>query len=501
MILQQFLIESDDVKKTEYLQEIGLYIDKQLELLNYPDNKNCVWAIKNLSKKKLGLSLKENEKFKNFISSAINSQDDKIRKNAYVILGNVDSDFCHDLLIKAIDKETVFYCYPCIVLSLGNFKDFPNCERFFKKCQELFENGQMPEKFFLLVKDAFEKAFPKKTCPVKNVKINAEDKILLTTQKSYFDLFIKNLGKKCEKTKFGVTLRNLNQDDFSEILSRKDYYDLFFLYAITDDFSEKNITLAVTAFKEFVKRNTSLPVGYRIECKSDIKEKEKITKLVKNLCSSCDLLVNNPSDYSFTFYVQTAKNGEKGFIAFKCDFLFKNRFPYRKNCLPASINPVTANIIANVAKSFSAPKSVCDCFCGTAPLLLARARTVNANFFGSDINENAVEMAKENCALANVQAKIIRKNVALLSGQFDEIISNLPYGLRVGNHENNFEIYSYLAKKCKTVLNKNGFAFLYTADKACLRKLLKQNGLTIINEMPMESGGLYCSLFIVKNCA
>ena len=177
MILQQFLIESDDVKKTEYLQEIGLYIDKQLELLNYPDNKNCVWAIKNLSKKKLGLSLKENEKFKNFISSAINSQDDKIRKNAYVILGNVDSDFCHDLLIKAIDKETVFYCYPCIVLSLGNFKDFPNCERFFKKCQELFENGQMPEKFFLLVKDAFEKAFPKKTCPVKNVKINAEDKI------------------------------------------------------------------------------------------------------------------------------------------------------------------------------------------------------------------------------------------------------------------------------------------------------------------------------------
>ena len=358
----------------------------------------------------------------------------------------------------------------------------------------------MPEKFFLLTKDAFEKAFPKKTYPVKTVKINAEDKILLTTQKSYFDLFIKNLGKKCEKTKFGITLRNINQDDFSEILNRKDYYDLFFLYSITDDFSQETISSAVTAFKEFVKRNASLPVGYRIECKSDIKEKEKITKLVKNLCSSSNLLVNNPSDYSFTFYVQTANSKEKGFIAFKCDFLFKNRFPYRKNCLPASINPVTANIIANVAKFYNAPNCVCDCFCGTATMLIERARTINANFYGSDINEKAVEMAKENCELANVQAKIIRKNVALLSGQFDEIISNLPYGLRVGNHENNFEIYSALAKKCKNVLNKNGFAFLYTADKACLRKLLKQNGLTLINEIPMESGGLYCSLFIVKNC-
>lgn len=501
MILQQFLVETDDVKKSEYLQEIGLYVNKQLELLNYPDNKNCVWAIKNLSKKKLSLNLKENEKFKNFIACAINSSDEKIRKNAYVILGNVENDFCHDLLVKAIDKETVFYCYPCIVLSLGNFKDLPSCERIFKKSQQLFENGLMPEKFFLLTKEAFEKAFPKKTYRLSSVKINAEDKILLTTQKSYFDLFIKNLGKKCEKTKFGITLHNLNQNDFSEILNRKDYYDLFFLYSITDDFSQNTISSAVSSFKKFVERNTSLLVGYRIECKSDIKEKEKITKLVKDLCSSSNLLVNNPSDYSFTFYVQTAKNGEKGFIAFKCDFLFKNRFPYRKNCLPASINPVTANIITNVAKSFSSPKSVCDCFCGTATMLIERARTIDADFFGSDINEKAVEMAKENCELANVQAKIIRKNVTLLSGRFDEIISNLPYGLRVGNHENNFEIYSALAKKCKTVLNKNGFAFLYTADKACLRKLLKQNGLTLINEMPMESGGLFCSLFIVKNCS
>lgn len=500
MNLQRFLTETDDVKKSEYLQEIGLYVDKQLELLNYPDNKNCVWAIKTLSKKKLSFLLKDNDKFKEFISRAINSSDEKIRKNAYVISGNVQSDFCHNLLVKALNTETVFYCYPCIVLSLGNFKDLPSCEKFFKKSQELYEKGLMPEKFFLLTKDAFEKAFPKKTYSVQEIKVNAEDKILLTTQKSYFDLFIKNLGKKCEKTKFGITLRALTQNDFSEILKRKDYYDLFFLYSITDDFSTENLTSAVTEFKEFVKRNTSLPVGYRIECVGDIKEKEKITKLVKDLCSSSSLLVNNPSDYSFTFYVQTAKNDNMGFIAFKCDFLFKNRFPYRKNCLPASINPVTANIIANIANSFSSPKSVCDCFCGTATMLIERAETVHANFFGSDINEKAVEMAKENCFLANVQAKIIRKNVTLLSGKFDEIISNLPYGLRVGNHENNFEIYSALAKKCKTVLNKNGLAFLYTADKACLRKLLKQNGLTLINEIPMESGGLYCSLFIVKNC-
>lgn len=501
MNLTEFLNEKNDEKKTLFLKEVGLYVDKIQQLLTFCDNKNCAWAIKTLSKKeKIASFLQQNDDFCSFIARNALSNDEKIRKFTYITAGNVKTEQCLSILKKASEKETVYFCFSSIILSLGSYEDKSCAESLFLRCKNDYLNGLVPEKLYSEVLKSYELVFPRKTYPCSCLEIKKDDKILLTTQKSYYDLMIKSLSGKINKDKLGLILTELSQKDFSKILARKDYYDLYFYFDKAPLLTEEFLSNGVAFFKEIIRRCSDKPTGFRIEVKCELKVKEKIITTIKKLTAKEELIVNNPSDYSFTFCVLGDGKRLPYYIIIRPDFLLKNRFPYRKNCLPASINPVTANIIASIANYYNpSPKRICDCFCGTATMLIERAfYSPNSEFFASDINPQAIDMARENCCLASVKANFSVKDVARISGEKDEIISNLPYGLRVGSHENNYEIYSALCKKCKRLLSENGLAFLYTADKALLKKLLRSNGLTVVHEIPMESGGLYCSLFIIR---
>ncbi len=501
MDLKDFLTETNDEKKTAFLQEVGLYVDKIQQLLTFCDNKNCAWAIKTLSKKeKVARFLQENDLFDDFISKNALSQDEKIRKFTYVTAGNVINERCLAVLQEASRTESVYYCFPSIMLSLANHEDFSGVKLLFCRCEKAFLSGSVPEKLFLETTETYELIFPKTTYPGVRPEIKKEDKILLSSQKSYYDLMIKSLFGKVEKDKLGVILTNLSTADFEKIAARKDYYELFFYYGKSDVADEKFLSGGIEYFKDIIRRSSNKPTGYRIDVKCEPKTKAKILSAVKKLTAREDLLVNKPSDYSFTFCVCGDGKRLPYYILIRPDFLINDRFNYRKNCLPASINPTTANIIAKIAEHFNpSPKKICDCFCGTATMLIERAfYSPNSQFFASDINPKAIDMARENCALAKIEVNFSVKDVSRLTGNYDEIISNLPYGLRVGSHENNYEIYSALCKKCKKLLSENGYAFLYTADKSLLKKHIRLNDLTLVREIPMESGGLYCSLFVIR---
>lgn len=501
MDLKDFLTETNDEKKTAFLQEVGLYVDKIQQLLTFCDNKNCAWAIKTLSKKeKIARFLQKNETFNDFITQNALSQDEKIRKFTYVTAGNVINERCLAVLQEASQTESIYYCFPSIMLSLANHKDFSNITLLFRRCEKAFLNGSVPEKLFRETSETYELIFPKTTYPCVCPEIKKEDKILLSSQKSYYDLMIKSLLGKVEKDKLGVILTNLSTADFEKISTRKDYYELFFYYGKNDVADEQFLSGGIEYFKDIIRRSSNKPTGYRIDVKCEPKSKAKILSTVKKLTARETLLVNKPSDYSFTFCVCGDGKRLPYYILIRPDFLINDRFTYRKNCLPASINPTTANIIAKIAEHFNpSPKKVCDCFCGTATMLIERAfYSPNSRFFASDINPKAIDMARENCALAKIEADFSVKDVSRLTGNYDEIISNLPYGLRVGSHENNYEIYSSLCKKCKRLLSENGYAFLYTADKSLLKKHIRLNNLTLVKEIPMESGGLYCSLFVIR---
>ena len=479
--INTFLTTQDEKVKIEFVKQAQLNPENYFfQLLQ--NNKNCAYALSVLTKKSTVISL-FNDKFENLLAEFFISQDAKIRKYAYIIAGNYPCKFTLALLDKAIDTEQTFYTYPSLMLAMPNEV---LAQKLLAKTQNLQE--QIAPKIYDETVQNFYKVCPVSVhdCTVLTVK-NSD--FLVTTQKQYEDFLCEFLPYKKTKTKAGIVCKNLDLQGFTDLCKRRDIYQVL-LIVKNGQTLEQTLKNCFETLKT-VTRNNPYPIGYRIDCDNKILAQSAI-KLSKSL--SGENFINSPSNYSVTVKLEQ-DNCYLKFENFNADFSYRTEF------LPASINPITANIIVNIAKRFN-PKAVkvLDPCCGTATMLAERYFT-NPNIIciGSDINPTAIKKARINLANAKINAKLSVCDIANSTQTCDEIICNLPYGLRVGSHTENAKVYSNLIKICKKYLVKGGFAFLYTADKKLLRETIKKSGLTLVQEIPFISGGLYCNLFIVKN--
>ena len=83
--------------------------------------------------------------------------------------------------------------------------------------------------------------------------------------------------------------------------------------------------------------------------------------------------------------------------------------------------------------------------------------------------------------------------------EFDEIISNMPFGNRVSNHELNETLYRRFIGVLDTMLKDGGYAFLLTSEIALMKGLINKNKkLKLVKNIYVESGGLKPHLFVIK---
>ncbi len=481
---ETFLTTQDEKTKSEFIKQIlsspENYLDGLLQV-----NKNCAHALSVLTKKNLVVKMLK-DKIEGLLKEYFNSTDAKIRKYAYIIAGNLNTSYAQQLLDKSVENENTYYTLPSLMLALGSQKD--SAKKLMDKVDA--EKQNIAPKIYNQIFSAYQKVCPPTVFKCTNILVEKED-FLITTQKSYEDILCKFLPYKKEKTKRGIVCKNLDLSGFINLSERRDIYSVLLIVGTYEN--EKTATEnALLKLQSLVKTN-QLPIGYRISC-NDNKLIEKLVSACKNF--NCDSLKNSPSNYSVTLEFYTEKQ-ITAYIKFEC---FKPNFDYRTEFLPASINPVTASVIAQIAQNYNPnAKTVCDPFCGTATMLAERFYTnENVKIVGSDISVEAIKKAKINLANAKIKGELVVKNVSAFNTPCDEIISNLPYGLRVGTHQGNHTIYQALINACQNYLKVGGHAFLYTADKKILRDLIKHSKLSLVNEMPLISGGLYCTLFIIK---
>ena len=490
--VDSFLREENQQKREENTQTILLDLEYYLsEFFKISPNKNVAYSLSKITKKESIIETFENCNGYDYLKSLITSKDAKIRKYAYIICGNLKTQRAKEILIQFCEREDVVFSYSTIILALGSYE--------LKELAQLFIdriNLDTPPKFIREMQESFNKAFPKKIEKCSYLKVDSSDKIILTTQKFYYDLLSKELPGKRTKSKIGVVIENVNELEFKKILNRLDYYDLYFYLEQFQTLSEENISSACKKFIEFSKKCDKI-VGFRIDCTLQAKEKDFVIKKIKEIVSCENSVYNTPSDYSVTLKI-IYENGYHFVV--RPDFLIGDRFTYRKNHLPASINPVTANIIGKYSfLIYPCAEKICDPFCGTSTMLIERARFgKNLKLYGSDINEQAISFSKENSEIAGVELVLNRKNALNLNNSYDLIISNLPYGLRVGSHDNNEELYNGFISNLRKTLNDNGYAILYTADKKLLKSCVLKAKLKLVEEIQLISGGLYCSLFVLK---
>lgn len=237
----------------------------------------------------------------------------------------------------------------------------------------------------------------------------------------------------------------------------------------------------------------------RVQVNLPVKDRAAWIRAFSTQLSALDQnFVDSPSAYELQWVITPAQGGCR--IDARLHTFADTRFEYRKQDVPASINPATAAGLLQLTKAhLSHNAHVIDPFCGSATLLVERAKLMPyAALTGVDLSARAIAAARENTAAAGLTARIVRgdaRNFSLTTPA-DELFANLPFGNRVGNHAENEQLYRGFFANLPKLLKPGGLLVLYTMEQKLLRTLLKD--FKMINEVCVPSGGLKPVLFIAR---
>lgn len=247
------------------------------------------------------------------------------------------------------------------------------------------------------------------------------------------------------------------------------------------------------------------PYRYRIECKGDFKNRAVTAKRIADALE-CPELLNAPSAYDAELRIEKQPDMPAG----KCSLYVKlfvipdTRFDYRVGSLPASIHPATAAGVLRLASDYlRVGARVLDPFCGSGTMLIERSfMSPCAALTGVDITPKALDVAKKNDETAATNIEFVCKDCLKFRAEkpYDEVIANMPFGNRVGTHENNERLYREFLPKLTEWLKTGGIAVLYTMEYTLLKNLLQEfsGGLELVSRSRTEAGGLTPTVFILK---
>jgi tRNA (guanine6-N2)-methyltransferase len=199
---------------------------------------------------------------------------------------------------------------------------------------------------------------------------------------------------------------------------------------------------------------------------------------------------NDPGNWT----VNLTETGE-GWIAEIGPLYWTRRFG-RLERLPWSTNPVVAEVVVRLAK-IRPEHRVLDPFCGSGTLLLAAHRHARpAELLGSDKTGSSIEMARRNGLVhaSTGDAEEIQQP----DRSIDRVIANLPFGKRVGSHEDNLRLYPAAIAEIARVLTTDGRAVLLTEDKRLFKDTVARTpGLKIVKERVLRFNGATPTAFVV----
>lgn len=401
--------------------------------------------------------------------------DEKARKTASVLIGLCAPDECADKLSAALKAEQIRFVRPSIILALGNTSD---PAKYLK--DYVIEPGE--DKHVREEADALKKALSKSMTAVQPVDLKLPQRCLLTSLNSKalrLELEANNCNFNGNKT-----IKGSFETDTDDIKKLRCYEDALFHIGARGEFEQAAKILDAIGCRG---------LSYRVEAGyySADKRHDIIREVTEGLHKHG--YIDNPSAYSFEIRILA---GEM-YAVFK-----KERFEYRKQSIAASINPVAAASVMRICLPYmKEDASVLDPFCGSGTMLIERGYIKKAGYLvGIDISSIAIKAACENRKASGFKIALLKGDILGYGGaQFDEIISNMPFGIRVSGHDSNIKLYKAFADKLETLLKDDGAAFLFTQEKKLLRDTIgAKKNFMIVQEENFVTGGLCPTLFIIK---
>ena len=193
-------------------------------------------------------------------------------------------------------------------------------------------------------------------------------------------------------------------------------------------------------------------------------------------------LANSTTDYEIEIRLIEAKDGS--FVPFLKLYSMKmKRFAYRKNAIAMSIHPATAAMLMYLAKPYLIERDI---------LVPAREK------YGIDIFGDAIDMARENAALAGEKINFIHRDYFDFKHdyKFDEIVTNMPVKGKKAKEDMD-AFYARFFEKSKSLLAEDGIIIMYSNEVGFVKKQLRlQPCYRLIQEYTIRKKDSYC-LFII----
>lgn len=190
----------------------------------------------------------------------------------------------------------------------------------------------------------------------------------------------------------------------------------------------------------------------------------------------------------------------------KNNTLTRNLFrrSWRNKTIAASINPALAFAFCKLA-NITENDVVYDPFCGAGTIAVTAVKYFSQKkVLASDLSGTSIDYTLDNFKSAGIKQKkysVFRSNISQVKMQnesIDKVITNLPFGIRVGSHESNLKIYKTLAAKAKSFLKTGGVCVLFTQEKTLVLDCFLKQDFKKVVEFDIKQGGLTPGVYVFR---
>ncbi|MDO5424683.1 MAG: methyltransferase domain-containing protein [Eubacteriales bacterium] len=432
--------------------------------------------------------------------------DPKVRKNAALILGEMECQDLAEPLFEAYQKEETLFVRSAYLKALEAY-DCQNLVPELKICLQHLDEQEVPEneeKHHREETGALQRLLLKQEKQKKHRFTGFDERleVILLTNREQRDVTAAlveeyEAAERMALLAGGVRLLTSRLQKVCEIRTWSEM--LFPIPGVKNIPEEKKEGAAALAqpMVRFLKRvhEGNFPFRFRIQLKQK-KGKTADADYIKNFAAALEAaakreLVNTTTDYEVELRLLESKKG--GWIpVLKLSALADRRFLYRSQTVAASIAPWNAALFMELAKPWLKPHAqVLDPFCGVGTMLVERAKALPADpLYGLDIYEEAVRKGRENAELAGIPIHFINRDALDFRHAylFDEIVSNMPGIGRTKDKGQILDLYEKFLERLPELLKPRGILVLYTPEpdllKWCVeaRKDLTLRKEALINE-------------------
>ena len=342
------------------------------------------------------------------IIALLSDEDAKTRKNAALLIGDLQLFHAAEDLLEAYRNETTLFVKSSYLAALGRLNAEDSLDFFKKRFEELVEKEVSEEEKKHVNEELRE--LNKIITGIEGIKkhtfigFKKPHEMLLTTNREQREVTLQEVcelsaavHKKADLHPLGVLVFSKEVMPFTKL---RTYRELLFPISVEGKI-QKN---AQTAAKQLWSSNLyefltechkgSDAFAFRLEVKGSQQQIDFIKKLSSALEQVSGFKFRNSTkEYEIELRLMETKDG--GFVPFlKLFTLQMKRFSYRKNAIAMSIHPAAAAMLVHLAKPYlKEGAQVLDPCCGVGTMLIERDICVPAgDMYATDIFGDAIEM-------------------------------------------------------------------------------------------------------------